>query len=99
MTLGVTVGYGQVSLNGKAQVKEASVKLFPNPADDQITLTIENVEVGYIAIADIIGKEIKRFKANPEHVYDVSFLRRGIYFVHVLDKKEELIKPLRLSKS
>lgn len=99
-TVGMGTAYGQGKIKTHKSVKTVEVlKIFPNPADDQITLKAQNVKIGYIAIADIVGKEIVRFKANAENIYNVSFLRRGIYIVHVLDEKEELIKPLRLSKS
>ncbi len=91
--------YGQ-SVQAVKQVSDNPVvKVFPNPAEDHFRLKIENVKVGFVSINDIVGKEIKRYKANPDHVYDVDFLRRGIYIIRVLDEKEELIKPLRLSKS
>ncbi len=91
--------YGQSVTSVKQVSKSAVVKAFPNPADDHFRLKVENVKVGFVSINDIVGKEIKRYKANPDHVYDVDFLRRGIYIIRVLDEKEELIKPLRLSKS
>lgn len=98
--VGANQSYGQQVVKSETVTKSTeSIKIFPNPADDKITLKVDKIQVGYITISDIVGKEIKRFDANPDHVYDVSFLSRGIYIVRVLDDKEELIKPLRLSKS
>ncbi|MEL6122309.1 MAG: T9SS type A sorting domain-containing protein [Bacteroidota bacterium] len=92
--------YGQKAVT---QTKELSdrptIKVYPNPARDHFMLRVNDVEVGAVSVTDIVGKEIIRFDAKDDHNYDISTLNQGIYLVRVYDRKDELVKALRLSKS
>ncbi len=75
------------------------IKVYPNPASDHFSLTIPASELNYISINNIIGKEVRKVKANSSNFYDISDLKRGIYIVRIFNKSDELIKALRLSKA
>ena len=74
------------------------IKLFPNPVDDEFRIKI-NQEVGFVTIYNILGKEVSKFRSSADQTYSVASLKRGIYIVRIFDKKEQLIKALRMSKT
>ena len=65
----------------------------PNPASDFITLEFTNLvsEITCIRVFDCFGKEIKEYKnlktATTFNI-DVSSLNSGIYYIQVIDKKD-----------
>lgn len=107
LTLGLLLG-AQVALHAQVSINEttiqlddrkAEIKAFPNPASDHFSLTVKNAKVGAVVINNIIGKKIKQLPANSEHRYDIDALKPGLYIIHVLDEKDELLKALRIMKS
>lgn len=102
---------GCCSMSGSAQslstsgvkvstsIKSAQIKIFPNPATDRFKITVPEGQVKYITINNIIGKRVKKVMATSDNAYDVDDLTRGVYIIRIFDKKDELIKALRLSKT
>ena len=72
--------------------------IYPNPATEYFTLQTD-VPVLRITVNDLTGKQIKLFTADDTNTYDVSDLKKGIYIVRVFGHGDQLIKPMRLSKS
>lgn len=79
-------------------VNDQFIKVYPNPAMSMITFSIDQRKVGHITINNIIGKQVRRVDASSDGRYDVSDLRNGLYIIRIFDKKEELVKALRLNK-
>jgi pimeloyl-ACP methyl ester carboxylesterase len=79
--------------------KESKVSIFPNPANNIITLTTENeTKSSEIIIFDITGKNISesiRIKQEntKSFILDISGLRSGNYILYTGNN----IKPIRLS--
>ncbi len=63
---------------------ENSIFLSPNPATNQITINSTQYTKGEIEIFDAVGKVVfKSSILNLKSQIDVSFLEKGIYFLHV----------------
>jgi hypothetical protein len=76
--------------------------IFPNPASDAITFSIDSKEttMAEISILDVQGKEVKQIKYDltetgiNQLTLDVADLADGIYFVRVSNSKGLLYKKL-----
>jgi len=84
---GQTEGYYSCSAapNGiKDNAKNNFVKIFPNPAKDNLTLVFENNESRNIEIVDITGKVVMSATSESfEYKMNVSSLLTGMYIVKV----------------
>ncbi len=79
---------------------QSSVEVFPNPAENQVTLKLpNNDQVKEIALTDITGKEIKRFNTiQSSHDLNVTTLPAGTYVLKVKVGKSLVIKKIVLVK-
>ena len=74
--------------------KESNINIFPNPAIDEITISIMPfINPMMIYFIDTTGRIVKTDKINQERktlsVFDLS---PGIYFYHIISKGETLCK-------
>ena len=76
---------------------ESTVSVYPNPADSQITIGLQNPINAEIRIFDISGKllmyQADAFIAN-KYTMDVSSLNSGVYFVRLNTTAGTAIKKL-----
>lgn len=77
----------------------SNIKIYPNPATNRFVLSTASGAIEYITINNIIGKEIKKIFTRGNDSFDVSDLRRGVYIIRIFDRKDELVKAMRLSKT
>jgi hypothetical protein len=65
--------------------KDISIKLFPQPANNSLTVELAKDLPSYtISVLDIYGKELKHVSANMKsNVIDVANLSSGIYFLRI----------------
>jgi plastocyanin len=77
----------------------ASVRLFPNPAKDLLTITMANISPNaHISLIDLTGKTIIDMPVgNNEVTLNVGDLPRGYYFVRVQNDKETIIRRVILA--
>ena len=75
-----TFGIAQTSLN------EISINISPNPANDNIAITIDSdIEVGLLSVYDINGTLIKTQKVDSgTNYFDSSSLSQGSYVFSVV---------------
>jgi PKD repeat protein len=79
------------TLNTKT-VNTSQLKLFPNPVQDELTLTLQNnAPLSAYEIYDISGKKVMTSTLNPSNRIQVSGLSKGLYFIKVKAAKSELI--------
>lgn len=73
------------------------LKLFPNPAQNQITITNNTEQIGLkYVLYDITGKNIFQGELTQNTNYiDISNLNQGFYFVEVLTKKPTTLKFIK----
>ncbi|MEO6820349.1 MAG: T9SS type A sorting domain-containing protein, partial [Ginsengibacter sp.] len=71
----------------------STITIYPNPAIDfiQIDGVVEGVS---IEINDAGGKLVKRILSNASNRYSLSDLRKGIYFIKILDKEYTTVSKL-----
>ncbi len=74
-----------------------SLILYPNPTVDMFQVA-DDSNVASVAIFNIIGKNIYSDNHRSGKVHDVSNLENGFYLVRLLDRKQETLKVIRLTK-
>lgn len=71
---------------GNIQTRSAC-KIFPNPANDQLTIQTNNSRPYTITLNNIMGQTIKTFQSNKlQETIDVSRLPAGLYYLSVIDE-------------
>ncbi len=80
---------------------DTNIKVYPNPADDRITVELEESlysEDCQVNIIDLYGRTLISKTINSTETIDVSMLKTGIYFVvlktntNILSKQKLLVK-------
>lgn len=76
---------------------QEEVRVFPNPATDYFSVYgLEQLKE--VVVINLVGQEVRRYKASLKAKYNVSDLMRGLYLIRLIDNKEKVIKTVRLSK-
>ncbi|RLD53329.1 MAG: hypothetical protein DRJ05_16645, partial [Bacteroidetes bacterium] len=76
------------SINGSVNV-DSPFLVFPNPADSELTIIVNNVKEYEISITDLNGKvSIKRISKQPITVLNVYSLQTGTYIVNIKTNKD-----------
>jgi hypothetical protein len=75
------------------------IRVFPNPTVDYFMLSDNGDVVERIVIYNIIGRQMKSYKALDNFKYTVNDLPEGIYIVRLLNKGGNTVKTIRLNKS
>ncbi len=70
-------------------------KIYPNPANNEVVLDIENLAQYNVSIIDLLGKTIITKNNLMSSKLDVSNLNNGVYFVSI-SKQGKLIKTEKL---
>jgi hypothetical protein len=76
---------------------ETEIKLYPNPAKDNITLKIMNGDY-LVNVYNSIGDNVKSFKTETSKSFDVSGFAKSLYTVQVIDLKTGLSKTIPFVK-
>ena len=65
---------------------EEGVKIFPNPANDQINISA--VGLKQVEVTDVTGKEILGVQADHDNLQlDLSHLKSGIYMIRTVSEQ------------
>lgn len=65
---------------------DGALRIYPNPAHGRVTL--EGKDIVHVAICDLSGREVKRFRVEGEQpTLDVSGLSNGMYLLIATDSK------------
>jgi hypothetical protein len=76
----MSITAGSSSISGYE--KNITCSVFPNPANNQVTIDFGKQKMKEVAVIDIIGKEIKRIEINSsDYILDVSDLPKGVYLI------------------
>lgn len=77
-----------VSLAGIEDNEESEIfAIFPNPAQNELTLQFKDASAKTISITDVSGKSVLEVSANQNtKTVDVSSLNAGVYFVNIHGK-------------
>lgn len=81
-----TNGGGVLAGINEAQVTSGSLKIFPNPSSENITIVTSTG--GHLSILNMSGHEIiSRDLLGPQNQMDISALPGGVYFVQLQNEK------------
>ena len=73
------------------------IQVFPNPAAEYFSIT-PNLNVEYIAIYNLLGRQMKSFTYSESDRYFIGDLPKGMYLVQMSGRDSRLITTQRLSK-
>lgn len=86
------LGVNEFSLNAN------SVKLYPNPTDDKVTIVNKSsVKINSATVIDTNGRLIQKLNLNEgkgEMTISLKSLPSGVYFIKLNSDKEEIIKSV-----
>ena len=86
------------TITSHIEIDERTVKLFPNPSNDIITITLDQHSNGQIILTDILGKVVlsKSFTSNEVQLNLKILVSKGTYFAKVLDSAGNVIAIKKL---
>tara|TARA_B110000091_G_C13599296_1_gene383972 strand:- start:55 stop:702 length:648 start_codon:yes stop_codon:yes gene_type:complete len=87
------------TITSHIEIDERTVKLFPNPSNDIITITLDQHSNGQIILTDILGKVVlsKSFTSNEVQLNLKILASKGTYFAKVLDSAGNVIAIKKLN--
>mgnify|MGYP001601531457 CR=1 FL=1 len=72
---------------GISEIYEKEILLYPNPANDNITITGEGIAGMNLKLTDISGKTIYAGKINADrYLLNLGNVSNGVYFIQLSDK-------------
>ncbi len=76
--------------------KDFGFKIYPNPANDILSVQLINIELGVLLIYDELGKVVEKYDlSTPYHQMDISGLAGGVYTVKLVSSNNHsLIKKM-----
>ena len=89
--------YFNQSVSSKESFRTSDIKIFPNPARDYFQLS-SYADVDRVIIYNMAGAEMKSLLAYQDEKFDVSDLHRGLYLVRLVNRRNHVLKALRLNK-
>jgi Secretion system C-terminal sorting domain len=90
--------YDATGVNEPVTNPAAAFVLYPNPANDRVTVSINDPSGKYFAsVTDITGRELITLASlDQANSMDVSILPNGVYFVQLRDENQQMIGVQRL---
>lgn len=73
------------------------IRLFPNPATEYMELT-NSEPVDQVVIYNILGRQVRAFRAAEEKRYYLTGLPDGMYLVSLVNNRDGILRTMRLSK-
>jgi hypothetical protein len=96
-----TVAYNITVTGSTVNVSEASkraLRLYPNPTSDFIVLTDNEMLVDRIEVYNIVGRQVRSFRASQGARYNLADLPDGMYLVSLISQETGILKTMRISK-
>jgi hypothetical protein len=78
--------------------KAANVRIYPNPVIDYFSIIDDNNVVETVAIYNMIGRQVRTFKASEEAKYNIGDLPDGMYLIRFYSANGVMVKILRINK-
>ena len=80
---------------GIAENEIPNLEIYPNPVSDLLTFENPEQELFSISLFDMTGKLVTFFRINSSKSLDVSYIKQGIYLLHIVDdRNNKTIKKL-----
>jgi len=80
---GFLIKYSDLAAGINSLSEKSTIKLYPNPVQNQLFIESEKGQVLEMNILDISGKEIRSITNNNVNSIDVSDLNQGVYILKV----------------
>ena len=75
-----------------------NIAIYPNPSNGIFNISLGNIAPSLIEVYDLTGKIILSKKdvviSNAETAIDLSSASQGIYFVKIVDTKNQIVKRI-----
>jgi hypothetical protein len=87
--------------NGIIDISEVNIRVYPNPANEFITVQIENYNQPLeLTIYDVIGSQVyrKQVDFNDQHKISVDDLESGLYFISFVIDNTLVTKKILVKK-
>ncbi len=82
---------GVVISNAINNVKPAiEIKIYPNPAMNELNITSDNIINLQIEITDITGKILQSVNGKEKFILDISTYAQGLYFINIVDNMSSI---------
>ena len=82
--------YSETGVNENA---EHNIGIYPNPANEKITIEAQNIES--VSIVNVMGQTVYQTSVNEDNmVIDVNDFPAGIYMIHVVTDEYEATKRI-----
>lgn len=75
------------------------ISVYPNPITDYFMVSDNNDIVEKVVVYNIIGRQVKSYKAIDNFKYTMNDLPEGIYIIRLLNAQGGTVKTIRLNKS
>ncbi len=95
--VGSTLFIDDVALTGWVGIDDRTkfsnkVKIFPNPARENVTIQTQIGDASIVKVSDVSGKQVGVYKIrNYSANINTGLFAEGVYFCEILDKKERII--------
>ena len=89
----VTLVFACVSLSNTEEILENSLKLYPNPVINILTIESNSVAISKVEIYSILGKKIKEINSNFSFI-TTDNLSSGIYFIRIYSENGFTIRKI-----
>ena len=89
----VTLAFACVSLSNSDEILENSLKLYPNPVINILTIESNSVAISKVEIYSILGKKIKEINSNFSFI-TTDNLSSGIYFIRIYSENGFTIRKI-----
>ena len=84
------------------EIQTADLKVSPNPASNEINLTVANsdVKIEQVEIFNIVGERVATqvWQANTTNTFNIAALPQGAYLLQLLDKNNNQVGVKRFVK-
>ena len=86
--------YSEFITNTNTNIAESQfIKLYPNPANETLTIETQNLETTFAKLLDSTGRLIKTLPiVTRTNTYNISELESGVYFIRIPQKEEMVVR-------
>ncbi len=85
----------EASTVGLKEVSTSILNLFPNPANDKVSIELENNKNSKLTIYNMNGQKVMSSSFNSAHIQlNVSDLEQGLYYISIDQDNKKLSKAL-----